>query len=111
MDEESQNVSLPPRQDLLYPGLQRLLVAAVTDPRLAALLVGDPAKLVERERERFPLRPDEQALLLSVAGSDIYEISNQLYKHIQQRLSERAVHQEHTLPEDDGPEADQDPRR
>lgn len=75
----------------LYPGLGRLMCAALADAALAAQLVRDPGETTERIAATIELTAAEQMLASAVHGAvDIYDYAAQLHENVQQAQLEKS---------------------
>ena len=70
---------------LRFPGLERLMSAALAEPDFAAQLLADPAAALEHVPPAVQLSAAERALVASVTGaSDIHDFAARLHARIQQ---------------------------
>lgn len=68
-----------------HPELERLICAAVSNQKIAALLVAEPAHAIKHVGQRFRLSPHEQALVASIVDADdIYDFAARLHAAVRQ---------------------------
>ena len=68
-----------------YPGLERLICAALADPDTAAELLTNPATTVERLASVVQLSAAERDLAVSIIGAaDIHDFAARLHARVQQ---------------------------
>jgi hypothetical protein len=86
MDEPDYNQELRYLESAqTYPGLERLICAALADPSLAAELLASPRTAVERVASVVQLSPVERALAISITGAaDIHDFAARLLSKSQQ---------------------------
>jgi hypothetical protein len=73
-----------------YPGLERLICAALADPDLTVELLADPATALEQAASALQLSFDECALAASISGAaDIHDFAARLYAKVQQEKAAR----------------------
>ena len=73
---------------LSHPELEGLICAAISNRRIASLLLTNPeAALVQLEQRDVQLSPTERAMVTSITGAaDIHEFAAQLHAKVQQRM-------------------------
>jgi hypothetical protein len=81
MDPQDNTDESPHRHAVrAYPGLERLIVAALADPSFAAALLADPATAVEHASGMLQLTHHERDLAISITGAtDIHDFAARLH--------------------------------
>jgi hypothetical protein len=68
-----------------FPGLERLICAALADQQFAARLVAETAAALEQLPHALLLSPEECALAISITGAiDIHDFASRLHTRIRQ---------------------------
>jgi hypothetical protein len=86
MDAQDNTWELPHAHAVrAYPGLERLIVAALADPSFAATLLADPLTAVEHASSILQLTHHERDLVVSITGAtDIHDFAARLHAKVLQ---------------------------